>query len=99
MNEPRVEKILELEEKIGELNKEFTARLKELGQWFRSQHFTILEMELLDCDDDWDVLGVLEDEEEEETGGEGTDYDEKEYFQLLEKFEAILEKKRQEKGR
>lgn len=98
MNEPRVEKILELEEKIGELNKEFTARLENLSQWLRNQYFSILEMELIDCDDDWDVLGVLEDGEEETEGG-GIDYGEEEYFQLLEKFEAILEKKRQEKGR
>lgn len=98
MNEPRVEKILELEEKIGELNKEFTARLENLSQWLRNQYFSILEMELIDCDDDWDVLGVLEDGEEETEGG-GTDYGEEEYFQLLEKFETILKKKRQEKGR
>jgi len=95
MNEPRVETILELEEKIGELNKEFTARLEELKQWLRSQHFSILEMELIDCDDDWDILGVLEDGEEE-TKDDGTDYGEEEYFRLLEKFEAVLEKKRQE---
>jgi len=121
MKEPRIETILELEGKIEEMNNEFTGKLEQLHQWFAEQHLNILELELIDCDDDWDILGVLESvgtegsvneassqgtrpagiEGSEGPGDdeEGEDYSEDEYFQLLEKFEAILEERRKEQGR
>jgi len=94
MREPRIEKILELEKRVKELNDEFTEKAEELRKWFKNQHFTILEMELLQCDDAWDILGVIEDEEIEDEDN----ISEEEYFFLLEKFDKVLERIREKMG-
>lgn len=100
MKDPRVDTILELEEKVEALNSEFMKKVEELGSWFRKQKFSILELELVDCADGWDILGVLEDEEPEAFEGDGEEFgNEDRYYELLEKFEDVLEKKRRELGR
>ena len=96
MKEPQLEKILEFERRVEALSQDFSTKVEELRGWFLEQNLSILEMELLDCEDDWDILGVLEDSAVETTAGTAEEYGEEEYFALLEKYEAILEEKRKE---
>ncbi len=94
MKEPKLEKILELETRLTELNKEFDQRAAELRTWFTSQEFSILELELVDPQEDfWDIMGALEDSW---GGDDEPDIPEEEYFQMLRNFEEVLEKRRSE---